>query len=121
LKAQARQIAEINPDIVDGISSDATHVIHDAQHDLPTPLFVTSRSYIATYPNVIIGSGTAKESLRCPLLLNDNLHEERWRAGRLAMPIIAVAVSCFCRSLNVPEGQNRHTLAFDLFFSFELI
>jgi hypothetical protein len=56
LKAQARQIAEINPDIVDGISSDATHVIHDAQHDLPTLLFVTSRSYIATYPNVIIGS-----------------------------------------------------------------
>jgi hypothetical protein len=68
LKAQARQIAEINPDIVDGISSDAIHVIHDAQHDLPTLLFVTSRSYIATYPNVIIGSGTAKELELSPFL-----------------------------------------------------
>jgi hypothetical protein len=117
LKAQARQIAEINPNIVDGISSDATHVIHDAQHDLPTLLFVTSRSYIATYPNVIIGSGTAKVSLRCPLLLNDNLHEETWRAGRLAMPTIAVAVSCFCKITQFPV-RDRTNIGWHLILFF---
>lgn len=81
------QIAEVDPDVVGGDSSDTTHVIHDVQLDLPAFLVGPPRSYIATYPKVLVGSGTAKEPFRCPLLLYDNLHEEMWRAGSLAMPI----------------------------------
>jgi hypothetical protein len=58
----------------------------------------------------------------CPLLFNDNLHEERWRAGRLAMPITDRSCNLlFLQITQCPVGKNRHTLAFDFLFSFELI